>query len=93
MSKIRNNLFYLLDKHELNRSYGDFRGWGSALSQFQDGFGSKNNQNQAQSLNDNPLRRFRSQNTLQLPPVNVTTEDIQIENYSKKADLNKEKIN
>ena len=31
MSKIRNNLFYLLDKHELNRTYGDFRGWGSAL--------------------------------------------------------------
>lgn len=34
MNKVRNNLFYLMEKKELNRTYGNFKGWGSAYSQF-----------------------------------------------------------
>lgn len=34
MSKVRNNLFYLMDKKELYTSYGDFKGWGSAYTEF-----------------------------------------------------------
>ena len=27
-------MFYLMEKKELNRSYGDFKGWGTAYTQF-----------------------------------------------------------
>jgi hypothetical protein len=38
MNKIRNNMFYLMDKKELNRNYGEFNGWGSAYNQFENIF-------------------------------------------------------
>lgn len=34
MNKIRNNLFYLIDKPDLDKNYGEFKGWGQALGEF-----------------------------------------------------------
>ena len=79
-------MFYLMDKKELNRNYGEFNGWGSAYNQFENifetGRGGSVPPKTKQSIHRNyshidTLKKLKEQRMAKLAPVTSIQVDLE----------------